>query len=295
MKKMLAALLSLALAGAAALFALAAQPPADGAPAETPETPEPPAWGLPVRVDGQETEIRASVMVPLQAVAERLGLTVTQDSGTVRVEGSERYVRLTIGENQYFAAPVREGLLGASLFSLSAAPCAAGDVICVPLELFDVLLEGGAGTAVQQDGTVTIGAAPETPDTVRLPNPFTDHDTLDQAARAAGFSLTVPEEAGGSPRRHIQTLDTEMIQVFYGDEDGEVCVRKAPGGEDISGDYNVYPQTTAADVDGAEVVMKGEEDRFHLALWTRGGYTYAILARGGMSGGAMTALIRQVR
>lgn len=109
------------------------------------------------------------------------------------------------------------------------------------------------------------------------------------------FELAVPEEVNGSPRRNIQTMDGKMIQVFYGDEGQEVCIRKAPGSEDISGDYSSYTQVKELNINGAAVTMKGEDCLVSLAIWTSGGYTYSISAHAGMSEADMAALVQSVK
>lgn len=301
MKKLLAAVLSLSLLGAAALPAFAADPESPMVVSPGPEVIAPApeedlaAPGFAIEVDGEQADVRACVMVPLRDVAEKLGFTVTWDNGVVTVTGAERYARLTVGENQYFAAPTQEGMLGASLFPLSCAPYVVDGSTYVPVELFDVLLGCEEGTVTLEGNTVKINTDPSAADDVQIPNPFTDHTALEDAAKAVGFELSVPEKAGGSSRQCIQTMDSGMIQVFYGDEDHEVLIRKAPGGEDISGDYNVYTQVKTADVNGTAVTMKGENGLVHLAIWTGEGYTYSISARAGMSEADMTALVRSVK
>lgn len=287
MKKLLTAMLSLTLLAAAALPALAASAPA----AQEEAAPS----GYTVEIDGRDSGARARVMVPLRAVAEKLGFAVAWDDGVVTVTGPERYAELTVGVDQYFAAPTQEGLAGASLFSLGCAPILMNDVTYVPVELFDALLGCVEGTVTLEGNTVRIHTAPASGDDVQIPSPFTDHDTLDQAAKAAGFELTVPEKVGGSPRRDVQTMGKEMIQVFYGDGEDQICIRKAPGGGDISGDYNTYAQVAAVNAGGVQVTMKGENGLVRLALWTGGGYTYSILARSGMDSAHMAALVQSVK
>lgn len=300
MKKLLTAVLSLSLLGAAALpaFASNSEPPVDVSadPALTAPAPEEDltAPGFAIEVDGEQADVRACVMVPLRAVAEKMGFTVAWDNGVVTVTGAERYIHLTIGENQYFAAPTQERVMGASLFSLSCAPYVVDGSTYVPVELFDALLGCEEGTVTLEGNTVKISTAPGAADAVQIPNPFTDHTTLEDAVKAVEFDLAVPEKVNGSPRQGIQTMDG-MIQVFYGGEDDSVCIRKAPGGEDISGDYNVYPQVKTTNVNGSVVTMKGEDGLVHLAIWTGGGYTYSISARTGISEADMTALVRLVK
>ena len=301
MKKMLTAVLSLSLLGAAVSPALAADlGPALTASAET-EAAGPVrdenlgASGFAVEVDGEQINGYARVMVPLRAVAEKLGFTVSVENGVVTVTGTERYATLTIGEDRYFAAPTQEGMTGASLFSLGCAPYVNNGSTYVPAELFDALLGCKEGTVVLTEDAVKISTDPSALNHVQLPNPFTDHSTLTEAAKAAGFDLAVPENVNGNPRSGIQTMNGEMIQVFYGGEDNEVCIRKAPGDEDISGDYNSYAHITSEDVNGIHVTLKGENNLIHLALWTSGGYTYSIFARAGMIGDDMTSLIASVK
>lgn len=282
MKKFLTGMLSLTLVAAMAVPAFAA---VSGRAEPSPAAEETAPAGYVVEIDGRDSGARAHVLVPLRAVAEQLGFTVTWDSGVVTVTGPDRYAELTIGVDQYFAAPTQEGLAGASLFSLGCAPVLMNDVTYVPVELFDALLGCKEGTVVLEDGTVKINT-----DTVQIPSPFTGHATLADAAEAVGFELAVPERVNGSPRRSIETMSGIMIQVFYGDDENEVCVRKEAGAGDISGDYNQYAQVKTEN----GVTLKGENGLVMVAIWERGGYTYAVTSRAGMDAAAMAALIQSV-
>lgn len=109
MKKLLTGMLSLALLAATAVPALAAdsQPLIAPAPAAAEETAP---TGYTIEIDGRDSGARAHVMVPLRALAEALGFTVAWDNGLVTVTGPDRYAELTVGVDQYFAAPTQEGL-----------------------------------------------------------------------------------------------------------------------------------------------------------------------------------------
>lgn len=157
MKKILTAALSLALLGAISIPALAAEPAKVIAPAPGQAVTAP---GFALEIDGEDIDARACVMVPLRAVAEKLGFTVAWDNGSITVTGPERYAELTVGVDQYFAAPTQEGMMGASLFSLGCAPYVSGDVAYVPVELFDALLGCKEGTVVLEGNTVTINTEP---------------------------------------------------------------------------------------------------------------------------------------
>ncbi|MCR5293703.1 MAG: hypothetical protein K6E30_00825 [Lachnospiraceae bacterium] len=110
----------------------------------------------------------------------------------------------------------------------------------------------------------------------QIANPFKDYETMEEAEKAAGFDMTVPETLDGREMTLIQVMNDEMIQVFYGEDENRVLVRKAEGNEDISGDYTEYGETETVDVNGAKVTMKGDEGQVKAAVWTAGKYTYAV-------------------
>lgn len=298
MKKLLTCMLTLGLLAAGVLPALAAGNDLPVAP--SPNAPHPAAedttsTGYAVEVNGENSGVRAHVLVPLRGMAEALGFSVNWDNGVITVTGAERYVELAVGKDQYFAAPTQEGMMGASLFSLGCAPVLMNDITYVPAELFNTLLGCKEDTIILEDNSVKISTAPASMDTAQIPNPFTDHATLKEAAKAVGFELTAPEEVNGSLRQNIQTINGKMIQVLYGNDENKICIRKAPGSDDISGDYNVYPTITSVRMNGAKVTMKGKNNLVHLATWTSGRYSYSILAWAGMSNADISALIQSVK
>ena len=115
----------------------------------------------------------------------------------------------------------------------------------------------------------------DTESNVEIPNPFADYKTLEEAIHITGFDMAVPEIMEGYDRPTIQVMRGTMIQVIYRNEaDESIFIRKAPGADDISGDYNKYAQNHTVAVGELEVSMKGEQDLVYLVTWTDGGYTY---------------------
>ena len=104
-------------------------------------------------------------------------------------------------------------------------------------------------------------------DPLAPPSPFVDCDSMEDAAKLAGFNLALPNTPD-----LIQAWEGTMIQAFYGEDGNDMLIRKAMGNEDVSGDYNEYAQVET--VDG--VTLKGENDVFSLAIWEKDGYTYSI-------------------
>ena len=128
------------------------------------------------------------------------------------------------------------------------------------------------------------------------PNPWTEYDSIEDAAKAAGFEFILPEtlpEGYGDPV--ISAIGKEAIQVIYTNGEDELCLRKALGTDDPSGDYNNYNHIETITIDGTEVTMKGDGEQVSLAIWDRDGYAYSIGAYGGkkQAGGSSISGIEQ--
>ena len=159
----------------------------------------------------------------------------------------------------------------------------------------------GTGCSAPNSGTST-GSAKKTTKSVQLANPVKTYDSLAKAEKAAGFKFTVPEgvniDGADYAQYYWSTINNDLIEVRYGGEGDEVCyMRKAPASAaddddaDISGDYNVYDKVKEVDItleDGREatVTLKGQKNKFYLALWQLKGakdngiWNYAIGIRG---------------
>ena len=126
----------------------------------------------------------------------------------------------------------------------------------------------GAATTTTED--IVIG------DNTQIPNPFVDCDTLADAAALAGFDIIVPDSVDGYEGRAITAVENDVIQVMYLHGDDEICVRKAAGDEDCSGDYNEYSEEKTVTVGDREVTLRGNNGKVMVAVWTEGGYSYSV-------------------
>lgn len=118
----------------------------------------------------------------------------------------------------------------------------------------------------------------EDPGQEQVTNPFVTYQSLEEAQEAAGFTLSVPESFEGAGRREIAVIDGRIIDVTYldGEDNRVLTIRKGTGEEDISGDYNEYPQEDVTELEGLSVTVRGDGKRIFLALWQEGGYSYAV-------------------
>lgn len=114
-------------------------------------------------------------------------------------------------------------------------------------------------------------------DTTQIPNPWTECATLADAAALTGYDFTVPDSVDGYTDISITVLtDEQLTEVQYTAGNDRLCLRKAPGSDDISGDYNQYAESNTVDVDGRSVTLQGSDGQVQLATWQDGGYTYSI-------------------
>lgn len=76
----------------------------------------------------------------------------------------------------------------------------------------------------------------------------------------------------------------ELAQVEYLGEDGEsILYRKSRGEGDNSGDYNSYANVVTEEVEGIEVTLKGDGEKYTLALWQKDGYSVSFNSSEGMA------------
>ncbi len=131
---------------------------------------------------------------------------------------------------------------------------------------------------------------------VQIANPFVDYESLADAAQAAGFELTAPEAVKGyDTSKVIQVMSNRMIQIIFLDgNENRLFIRKEAGEADISGDYNEYDTEKVVTVNDCDVTFKGNAGTVSTAIWTRGGYSYAIYADVPLHTDVLTALVAQI-
>lgn len=128
-----------------------------------------------------------------------------------------------------------------------------------------------------------------------MPNPYTDHDSLEEAEEDAGFKIQVPDEICGAKAAAFRNLGTKMLEVIYYDGDTEVArVRKGIGEDDISGDYNEYEIDETVDAADTQVTLKGSADGCALAVWNADGYAYAVSVTKEISKDEMLKLVEEI-
>ena len=128
-------------------------------------------------------------------------------------------------------------------------------------------------------------------------NPWSDWDSIEEAESVIGFSFGLPEMIADSYHAvSIRTLNKELIEVVYRDEDFEVCIRKQKGeGQDISGDYNEYETCTETNHNGGTITTYQNSDHPAMRqLISYEGYSWSLVAPNGYWGDSNWDFLSQI-
>lgn len=134
----------------------------------------------------------------------------------------------------------------------------------------------------------------------QIATPFSEYDSLEEAEKAAGFEISLPEPPSDySDVTYNVYEDEKMMEVIYANAEGGegYRIRKMAGSDDISGDFTDYSETNSVGVNGNSVTMKGNDGEVSVATWTADSYTYAVdidMDGQGMDADAVSALIASI-
>ncbi len=123
--------------------------------------------------------------------------------------------------------------------------------------------------------------------TTAIGNPWSDWESLEEAEAAAGFPFGLPVVIADSYEAvAFRTLNNELIEVIYHDEDLEVRVRKQKGeGQDISGDYTVYDAVSEDPFNGGMITSYyNSGDNAVKQVISYQGYSWSLTAPNGYWG-----------
>lgn len=114
---------------------------------------------------------------------------------------------------------------------------------------------------------------------VGIGNPFIEVNTLKEAEDIAGFQLDLPDNFfDKSYERKIKAIENKFIEVDYRGLEEWIIIRKSlyDGEEDISGDYNEYPEERTELYGDIKVLLRGNEGKINVISWRDGDYVYSV-------------------
>lgn len=125
------------------------------------------------------------------------------------------------------------------------------------------------------------------------PSPLVEYTSVRDGWAVAGLPVYTPTLLPvGYVQKNIVVIDNRLAEIFYRNESGkEILFRMAKGDSDISGDSTVYEVNKVVQVGRQYIRVKGTEKRVSLALWARGGYTFALSFEDPVSVEAVQAIV----
>lgn len=144
----------------------------------------------------------------------------------------------------------------------------------------------------------TTGSNAEQPDSgvmggnVQLANPFTDHETLEDATQSAGFTLTLPDPMPEWVEQTVyRSMGTDMLEVVGSGAENQLRIRKSSATEaNNSGIMNDYPIVSDEEINGISVSIHSDEEKTFLATWQDGDYAYSVHLQNGLPNDDSAAL-----
>lgn len=138
-------------------------------------------------------------------------------------------------------------------------------------------------TSVAQEDRTTIG----TDDMDQIPNGIVKCVSAEELSEKVGFPVyDLQEEILPFKADTIEYYSywEELAEIEYTGSDGDYAVyRKEKGTDDCSGDYNVYSIRRAISLNDIQITLKGDDQRYNLAIWTYEGYSYSLYLSEGIS------------
>lgn len=131
---------------------------------------------------------------------------------------------------------------------------------------------------------------------VTLVNPEIECGGFTEASGITGFELIVPEAYMNSDDTVIHVIAEKITEAVFYEGDREIlCIRKAKGNDDISGDYTVYENETVLSFDQLDVTCRGDGDLWNLLMWTKDGYTYSVSTPEGITSEEAAELVTSIK
>lgn len=124
---------------------------------------------------------------------------------------------------------------------------------------------------------------------IGMPNPFQEFTVHEEAEAHADFTIDLPSSSDFTLRVY-KVIQNELFEAIY-DGITEIRIRKAAGNEDISGDYNSYPQKRIVSTPEATVTFEGADGKVSKATWSHAGYSYSITAEEALEEPLMLSLV----
>ena len=161
------------------------------------------------------------------------------------------------------------------------------------------------GDGVGADVGYTRFASRNGEELIGMANPFSAASSAEEAAQGAGLEYFILPEvfacfADGHDEPSFRFMDG-MAEAQFNGSGSSLLLRKGIGTDDISGDWNLYPEEWDIVWKGLTIHCRGEQDSVRTAWWTFGDHTFSLSfniddsALPGLTGDEVTSLVNQIQ
>lgn len=132
------------------------------------------------------------------------------------------------------------------------------------------------------------------PEQASIPE-IVDYNTLVELSKAVGFPVPEINQIPFEVEEVTYTAyGKELAQIDYANNENSITFRKSVGKEDNSGDYNEYSNIKEISTDKLTITIKGNSDRYNLAIWEKDGYSYSLQSTVGVSETEMVEMVNGI-
>lgn len=86
----------------------------------------------------------------------------------------------------------------------------------------------------------------------------------------------------------------ELAEIVYNGDTQTAVFRKSIGRDDNSGDYGTYDAVTEITVGTTSVTLKGHAEKYNLAIWSDGKFSYSLRLSSGISAAKWRGIISEI-
>ncbi len=230
---------------------------------------------LPIVVDGKEVATsNKDALLPLRAVAEAMGFTVTwHEGGSIDLGNGTYNTTIQLGNEK---CTINTGIQDIAFVPkecvMAPAPTLIGKLTYVPMNLFSALLGEGEGAVNVVDGKIVIDTKK-----VQMPNPITEHESQLELEKAVNFKMFVPKVPEGFKAVSYSDINGTLAQIRYEKGEESILYRMSQGPEFNSGVFGGEDAIKWLDTTrGLKLFCRVLEDKVSVADWTTGGNAYSL-------------------
>ena len=136
----------------------------------------------------------------------------------------------------------------------------------------------GACVSTQKEGPSSTNSAAH--ESAGISNPFYSFKSLEDAQKKAGFDFNLLDVFETYTIQAYRVIPKQLFEAVYDSESGdEIRIRKAPGKNDPSGDFNVYKEQASQMIGDTKVYFYANENKCGKTVWHQNGYSYSITSQ----------------